>query len=58
MKLGGGGERTVAAAQRSLAASVGVSFLSTMVLSFGEPVLADELGENVNEATCNIFLVT
>lgn len=56
MKLGG--ERTVAAAQRSLAASVGVSFLSTMVLSFGEPVLADELGENVNEATCNIFLVT
>lgn len=57
MKLGGGRE-TVAAAQRSLAASVGVSFLSTMVLSFGEPVLADELGENVNEATCNIFLVT
>lgn len=57
MKLGGG-KRTVAAAQRSLAASVGVSFLSTMVLSFGEPVLADELGENVNEATCNIFLVT
>lgn len=57
MKLGGGGG-TVAAAQRSLAASVGVSFLSTMVLSFGEPVLADELGENVNEATCNIFLVT